>query len=475
VLLISPAGKVLANFNASSTATPVTAGQQPTFNGVWGQGVGQFSGQVSFYYGTTGSGATGVGGGEVWRLTPHPTATTKNGQPVNATYVELATGLGDNATVGGKDLPVTAANAAGPQGFAFDAATDVLYVSDDADNTIYAIPNAAAATGPQTPQVVLRGGPLNTPENIALDPTTGQLLVANAGNNTILALNPQTGAVMGSEVVDPGAAGALFGLAAQPNGMQPSTFYFVNDNTNTLNALIPPAPPTASTGNASHVTATGATLNGVIHANGTPTYWQFQYGTSTRYGRATPVVTIPGGQGDVTVSAHIAHLRPGTVIHFRLVAIPQVSGEGMADGADATFRTATAGFLRLGTGELHVFRGHVRVPLICASPLDCRGEVHDHDSGAPPSHASPRDAGVRHDTVVLLHPRARAAHDHRPRPDRLSAAAQPPSAARDHGQADLEPAHGSARPDSRPADAPGLGAWVGNPAGLSAGFKTIHG
>ncbi len=236
VLLVSPAGTVLANFNSSSTATPVTSGQQPTFDGVWGQGVSQIPGQVSFYYGTTGSGATGSGGGEVWRLDPHPTGTA-NGQPVHSTYVELATGLGDNATAGASNLPVTAANAAGPQGFAYDPATGTLYVTDDANNTVYAIPGAATATGPVTPRVVLAGGALNIPENIAIDPATGGLLVANAGNNTLVEINPTSGAVTGSRVLDTGAAGALFGLTATTDGHGDATLYYVDDNTNTVHEL----------------------------------------------------------------------------------------------------------------------------------------------------------------------------------------------------------------------------------------------
>lgn len=373
VLLISPAGSVLATFDSTTTSHPVSSGQQPTFNGVWGQGVSQMAGQVSFYYGTTGSGTTGTGGGEVWRIDPHPTGTA-NGQPVNSTYVEVATGLGDNATQGGKALPVTAANAAGPQGFAYDAATGVLYVSDDANNTIYALPGAATATGPVTPRVVLQGGALNVPENIVLDPATGQLLVANAGNNTLIAVNPQTGAVTGSRVLDTGASGALFGLAAVKTSGPRSAIFYDNDNTNTLNELVPPGSPTATTGAATHVTANGAQLNGVIDSSGTNTIWQFQYGRSTNYGRATPVRSIPAGQGVVRVSFKIGHLKPGTVIHFRLVAIPRGQSGSTSYGADRFFRTSTPGALRLTTRVLRVVHRHVLVPLTCASPLVCRGK-----------------------------------------------------------------------------------------------------
>lgn len=238
VLLVLPNGTVKAKFAASTP--PVSSGAQPTFDGVWGQGVSQLpTGQVSFYYGTTGSGTTGTGGGEIWRIDPHPTG-SPDGQPLNATYVELATGLGDNATA--HALPVTAANAAGPQGFAYDAASGTLYVTDDANNTLYAIANAATATGPVTATVVpVAKGVLDTPENVVIDPVTHELLVANAGNNTLVAIDPTTGAFHGYGVLDRKAPGALFGLAATTamvGGHPRAALYYVDDNFNSLNEAV---------------------------------------------------------------------------------------------------------------------------------------------------------------------------------------------------------------------------------------------
>jgi hypothetical protein len=190
---------------------------------------------VSFYYGTTGSGSTGTGGGQVWRIDPHPMGTA-NGQPVNSTYVQVAGGLAGNAEA--KALPVTAANATGPQGFAYDTTNDVLYVSNSANNTITEIPGAAAATSTVTTHLVpVAAGALNTPENIALDATTGDLLVVNAGNNTLIQLNPKTGKVVGSKVLDTGAAGALFGLAITTDTAGKPIIFYSNDNNNTLNVL----------------------------------------------------------------------------------------------------------------------------------------------------------------------------------------------------------------------------------------------
>jgi hypothetical protein len=372
-LLINPAtGTVMATFDPATTAHPVTPGQQPTFDGVWGQGVSQLPGQVSFYYGTTGSGPTGAGGGEVWRIDPHPTGTA-NGQPVNATYVQVARGLGDNATRGSGSLPVSASNATGPEGFAYDSATGVLYVSDDADNTIYALPGAATATGPVTPRVVLRKGALDHPENIALDRANGDLLVANAGNNTLVEINPVTGFVDGSRLLDGGASGALFGLATTSTGGQTSIFY-VDDHTNTLHELARPAGATVLTGAATRVTATTATLNGVIDTAGSATTWQFQYGVSTRYGRGTPLRTIPSGKSKVPVSFEISRLSPGAVIHYRLVATSGGKSASIVYGVDRSFRTRTTGRLLLDRRVLTVVGRDVLAPLSCASALSCNGK-----------------------------------------------------------------------------------------------------
>lgn len=235
-LLILPSGVVKANYNrATVKAKPGYHGAVPTFDGVWCEGVSAHAGKVSFYYGTTGSGAKGTGGGQVWRIDPKP-AGTPNGQPVNSTYVQIAAGLADNQKA--KALPVTAANAVGPQGFAYNAATGVLYVSNDADNTITAIAGAATATGPAATHIVpIAAGVLNIPENIVVDPANGELLVVNSGTNTLTEINPTTGKVAGTKVLDSGAAGALFGLAITTDSKGHRVLFYSNGNDNTLNMI----------------------------------------------------------------------------------------------------------------------------------------------------------------------------------------------------------------------------------------------
>jgi hypothetical protein len=96
--------------------------------------------------------------------------------------------------------------------------------------------------------------------------------------------------------------------------------------------------PGATTGVASAVAATTATLNGTVFAGKESTTYRFEYGTTTAYGTQTPAGTSSGNAGK-SVSADIAGLAPSTTYHFRLVA---TNASGTATGADAVF-TTTAG------------------------------------------------------------------------------------------------------------------------------------
>lgn len=221
VAVVPSTGTVAVTFDQATTG-------KPFFSSVWGQAFGANSaGKVSFYW--TNAGSSGYGG-QVWRLDPKPKGAS-NGQPINSTYTLLST-----LPAGG----TSAATAAGPQGQVYDAATDTLYVADDASNAIYAIPHASAATHWVTPRLVLKGGPLDTPQGITMDPRTGRLFVVNgAGNNDLIELG-QYGRVYGVRNLAPTEpAGALFGLTFDPaaSGGHATTLYYVNDDENSLHIL----------------------------------------------------------------------------------------------------------------------------------------------------------------------------------------------------------------------------------------------
>jgi hypothetical protein len=228
-LLISPAGQLEATF------TDGTTGGAASFVGVWGQGVGAAGGTTSFYYGNAGNATTGTSGGDVWRLTPHP-ADPVNGQPVNSTYARIATGQGETPAGG------NAATAAGPQGFAFDA-RGTLYATNDADNTLYAIPHAATATSPVTARIIYRGRALSSPENVSIDPLNGNLLVVNANDNRLVEITPAGKVVASRDLAKGQPAGALFGLATGTDAAGNPVLYYGTSDTNTLHELVLHAGP----------------------------------------------------------------------------------------------------------------------------------------------------------------------------------------------------------------------------------------
>jgi hypothetical protein len=97
-----------------------------------------------------------------------------------------------------------------------------------------------------------------------------------------------------------------------------------------------PGDPHPTTGAATSVAGSSATLNGTFTnpAGYTTSVW-FEYGTSTAYGNTTPAASYLVA-GAVSFAKAVIGLPPLTTIHFRLVA--QNDG-GTFQGNDATFRT----------------------------------------------------------------------------------------------------------------------------------------
>lgn len=99
------------------------------------------------------------------------------------------------------------------------------------------------------------------------------------------------------------------------------------------------APPTATTGSASSVSATGATLNGTVNDNGATTTVSFNYGLTASYGTtvaATTGGTVNAGAGSTAVARALTGLTCNTTYHFRVSA---VSSGGTTNGSDNTFTT----------------------------------------------------------------------------------------------------------------------------------------
>jgi uncharacterized protein YhjY with autotransporter beta-barrel domain len=98
--------------------------------------------------------------------------------------------------------------------------------------------------------------------------------------------------------------------------------------------------PTATTGSASSISATGATLNGTINDNGADTTVTFDYGLTTGYGTnvaATTGGTVTAGSGSTAVAKTIGSLTCNTTYHFRVKGVNSV---GTTNGSDQTFTTS---------------------------------------------------------------------------------------------------------------------------------------
>ncbi len=94
--------------------------------------------------------------------------------------------------------------------------------------------------------------------------------------------------------------------------------------------------PSATTGAASAVTNSGATVHATVTANAGSAAVHFDFGTTAQYGQQTSVQDVVG-LTPATVSGSLTGLGPGTTYHYRVVA---VSADGTTDGSDETFTTS---------------------------------------------------------------------------------------------------------------------------------------
>ncbi|MEI6207072.1 MAG: BspA family leucine-rich repeat surface protein [Desulfuromonadales bacterium] len=96
-------------------------------------------------------------------------------------------------------------------------------------------------------------------------------------------------------------------------------------------------PPIVTTGAASGITTTGATLNGTVNANSYSTTVTFEYGTDTSYGTTVTAAESPvSGAGASSVSQAISGLAHATTYHYRVAG---VNSNGPTYGSDQSFTT----------------------------------------------------------------------------------------------------------------------------------------
>lgn len=98
----------------------------------------------------------------------------------------------------------------------------------------------------------------------------------------------------------------------------------------------PTLPPTVTTLAAKSIRSDRALLEGFVSANGSPTTYIIEYGTSTAYGESTLGFALGGGVERVRVGHLVTTLVCETTYHFRVAA---QSAFGLSIGDDSSFTT----------------------------------------------------------------------------------------------------------------------------------------
>jgi hypothetical protein len=96
------------------------------------------------------------------------------------------------------------------------------------------------------------------------------------------------------------------------------------------------AAPVVVTGAATGLTASSATLKGIVNPEALATSWYFEYGPTTSYGSKTPARSLAASPNNTNISAAISNLAPKTTFHYRLVA---TSSAGTSLGVDFALTT----------------------------------------------------------------------------------------------------------------------------------------
>ncbi len=228
-VVINSAGSLVVDENNQTVASnPTLMGNMNPFAGVWGAAVGvdYHTKTTSFYWSNIAGTSSMAGPGEIWRTNPSGPNLYQN-----STFTPIVVGL-----------PASAQALTGPKGMVYDERTGTLFFTDSQNNAVYAVKNAATAMGPVSPKLVYQGGPLSTPQDIALDPRTGHLYVVNGASgpgtaNALVELT-QSGQILGVRDLAPNEApGGLFGVAISPKtfGGLPVIYY---DNANDSNVHV---------------------------------------------------------------------------------------------------------------------------------------------------------------------------------------------------------------------------------------------
>ena len=161
-----------------------------------------------------------------------------------------------------------------------------------------------------------------TPKYVAISSDGKSAYVANQGSNDIGQY-----AIASDGTLSPKSPATI------ATGVSPFDAVFAE-------APVPPTgPPAATTGAASAISGSGATLAASVDPNGLLTTYVFEYGTTTSFGSITPADDAGLSSGAVSVASSLTGLAPSTTYYYRAVAS---SSAGTTVGTVRSFRTAGA-------------------------------------------------------------------------------------------------------------------------------------
>ena len=153
------------------------------------------------------------------------------------------------------------------------------------------------------------------------------------GGKKLYGLEPSTGAVRYTETL-PSAVADHFASPSAADGQ-----LFLATGSTVSAYRIAQLPPSVTTGPASSIMQSEATLNATVNPNGGEvSECKLEYGPDTSYGSSVPCSSLPGsGFSPVAVSASVTELTTNTIYHFRVIA---TNPGGTSYGSDETFTTA---------------------------------------------------------------------------------------------------------------------------------------
>ena len=276
---------------------------------------------------TSGAGTGGVGGGGA-SGTPNGARTDPSGGGGGASLVRAPTGIlivaggGGGATEGSS--AVNGGNAGSPGADGGVPGSEGQSGTQTAGGTGGAAGGVNATAG--SPGAVLAGGAGGNGDTTGPSlggPGGGAGYYGGGGAGGSAVFTNTGGGGGGSSYTSPGATSIS---GSTPTTAAPEVV---------ISYSAQPA-PAAITEAASGISLTKATLNGIVNPESLPTTYQFQYGTTTKYGHTTTASSAGSGGSTVNVSAVLGSLKPNTKYHFRIIAD---SASGATMGTDMKFKT----------------------------------------------------------------------------------------------------------------------------------------